>query len=108
MAAYAPAGAVVSTIGDLTKLATAILDGRAPGLTALRPITPTDEHDTRIGIFWHVTTTHGQTNTWHNGLTGGYSSYFGIDRADDRAVIVLSDVAVPTIVELGTGLLARH
>ena len=69
--AYAPAGAVVSTVGDLVTLATAILNGRAPGLSALEPIAPTGEADTEIGIFWHVTTAPGQTIAWHQGLTGG-------------------------------------
>ena len=106
--AYSPAGAVVSTVGDIATFASAILDERAPGLSALEPTTPTSEPNTRIGIFWHVTTTPGQTIAWHQGLTGGYAAYLGIDRANDRAVILLSDVAVPGIQELGSHLLARR
>jgi CubicO group peptidase (beta-lactamase class C family) len=105
--AYAPAGAVVSTAGDLTRLATAILEGRAPGLSALEPTAATSEADTGIGIFWHVTTTPGQTIAWHQGLTGGYSAYLGIDLTHQRAVVLLSDVAVPGIQELGGRLLER-
>jgi hypothetical protein len=36
----------------------------------------------------------GQTITWHNGQTTGYTSYLGLDRAHRRAVTLLSDVAV--------------
>ena len=106
--AYAPAGAVVSTIADIATFASAILADRAPGLSAIEPTTPTSEPDTGIGIFWHVTSAHGQTIAWHQGLTGGYSAYLGIDRARERAVILMSDVAVPGIQELGSHLLARR
>ncbi len=110
MDGYAPGGAVVSTTGDLAKLATALLDGTAPGMTALKPTNPTDQSNTRIGAFWHISTWGtGQTITWHNGQTGGYASYFGLDRARRRAVIVLSDVATDNAAtDLGINLLARR
>ncbi len=110
MGAYAPGGAVVSTTGDLAKLATALLDGTAPGMTALKPTNPTDQSNTRIGAFWHISTWGtGQTITWHNGQTGGYASYFGLDRARHMAVIVLSDVATDNAAsDLGIDLLAHR
>src|SRR3954470_1580413 len=94
MDAYAPGGAAVSTTGDLVKLATALLDRTAPGMTALQPTTGTDHSNTRIGQFWQVSTwENGQTITAHAGQTGGYASYLGLDIARHKAVIVLSDVA---------------
>ena len=51
---------------DLAKLATALLDGTAPGMSALKPTTATDQSNTRIGDFWtrlHLGRT-GQTITW--------------------------------------------
>jgi hypothetical protein len=45
----------VSTVGDLATFASAILDKRGPGLSALEPTTPTSEPDTGIGNFWHIT-----------------------------------------------------
>jgi CubicO group peptidase (beta-lactamase class C family) len=94
MDAYAPGAAAVSTARDMSRLATALLDGTAPGMAALEPTTATDQSNTRIGDFWHVSTwPTGQTISWHGGQTGGYSSYLGIDRPRHRAVIVLSDVA---------------
>ena len=111
MDAYAPAGAAVSTTADLAKLATALLDGTAPGMAALDPTTAmsTGETNRRIGGFWFTSTWQsGQTITWHNGQTGGYSSYLGLDRAHRRAVIVLSDVANPATTDIGTTLLAQH
>ena len=108
MSAYAPGGAAVSTAGDLAKLATALLDGTAPGMAALEPTTATDQSNTRIGDFWQISTWQtGQTITSHGGQTGGYASYLGLDRPRHKAVIVLSDVANDTS-DLGTQLLAHR
>ena len=94
MDAYAPGAAAVSTTGDLAKLATALLDGTAPGMVALEPTTATDQSNRRIGHFWWISTWDtGQTITSHAGQTGGYASYLGLDRSRGKAVIVLSDVA---------------
>jgi CubicO group peptidase (beta-lactamase class C family) len=107
---YAPGGAAVSTARDLSILATALLNGTAPGMDALTPTAPTDQSNTGIGAFWRVSQWQtGQTITWHNGQTAGYTSYLGLDRAHHRAVIVLSDVAVdPGTTDLGIQLLARR
>ena len=59
--------------------------------------------------FWAVSTwQNGQTITWHSGQTGGYTSYFGLDRAHYKAVVVLSDVAAEATTHLGIDLLARN
>jgi len=109
MDAYAPGAAAVSTAGDLAKLATALLDGTAPGMSGLQPTTATDQSNSRVGAFWQVSEWQtGQTITWHAGQTGGYASYLGLDRARHKAVIVLSDVANDAS-DLGSQLLAdRH
>lgn len=108
MDAYAPGAAAVSTTRDLAKLATALLDGTAPGMSALEPRSGTDESNSRIGAFWEVSTWEtGQTITSHAGQTGGYASYLGVDRPRHKAVIVLSDVANDAS-DLGTQLLARR
>ena len=109
MDGYAPGAAAVSTAGDLAKLATALLDGTAPGMSGLEPTTATDQSKARIGAFWQVSEWQtGQTITWHAGQTGGYASYLGLDRARHKAVIVLSDVANDAS-DLGSQLLAdRH
>lgn len=107
--AYAPAGAAVSTTADLAKFATALLDGAAPGMAALYPTTPTLETGTSVGDFWAISTLqNGLTVTWHTGQTGGYTSYFGLDRAHHKAVVVLSDVATEATTGLGVDLLAMN
>ena len=108
MDAYAPGAAAVSTTGDLAKLATALLEGTAPGMTALEPTTATDQPNARTGDFWKIATwSTGQTITSHAGQTGGYASYLGLDRTGRKAVIVLSDVANDAG-DLGSQLLANR
>ncbi|HEY8472841.1 MAG TPA: serine hydrolase domain-containing protein [Natronosporangium sp.] len=86
---YAPLGVGIwSTSTDLGRLAAAILDGTAPGLAAIEPQWPAGG-DTRIGLGWLTSEIDGRTVTWHNGGTGGFRSWLGIDRAAGRAVVVL-------------------
>jgi CubicO group peptidase (beta-lactamase class C family) len=108
LGAYAPGGGGVSTTRDLAILATALLDGSAPGMSALDATTASTQTDTRVGVFWHTTTLpNGTTITWHGGQTGGYTTYFGLDRATGTAAIVLSDVANPATDALGVALLTN-
>lgn len=89
MRAYAPAGSIRSTAADMTAYAQALLAEDAPGIDALTPRADAGSLD-RIGYAWF--TTDGMT--WHNGMTGGFSSFIGLDRESDRAVVVLSNTAV--------------
>ena len=93
MDGMAPAGAVVSTPDDMTALARALLAGRAPGATALTPIADTDDPDERIGLFWLTDAYPDGHYAWHNGATGGYTSFVAVDRERQRAVIVLNAVS---------------
>lgn len=109
LGAYAPGGGAISTVSDLTKLASALLHGTAPGMSSLDPTTATSQSDTLVGTFWYVTQQEsGATITWHSGETGGYTTYFGLDRGNGTAVIVLSDVANRATDFLGTNLFPQH
>ncbi|MGV8895041.1 MAG: serine hydrolase domain-containing protein [Rhodoglobus sp.] len=109
LGADAPGGGVVSTAADLAKLASALLDGTAPGMTAMDPNTPTGLPHTSIGMFWHTTVSSTkQVLTWHTGQTGGYSTYFGLDRENGTAVILLSNVSNPAISTIGIDLLTER
>ncbi|MCZ7375355.1 serine hydrolase domain-containing protein [Micromonospora sp. WMMC250] len=90
-AGYAPAGAGPwSTAEDLGRLLAAILAGTAPGADAATARFREDD-DTRIGYGW-FTTRHGDREiVWHNGATGGFRSYVGLERATGRAVVVLGN-----------------
>lgn len=86
--ALGPAGGVRSTIGDLARLVRGLLDGTAPGASALDPVADFGRH--RIGAGWVVLTSRGRTITWHNGGTGGFRSWVGLDREAGAGAVVLA------------------
>ena len=99
--ANAPAGGLRSTATDMALYARALLDGTAPGIAALEPTTDAGGGD-RIGYAWFTsilrsTTTGKNTSetpfTWHNGMTGGYAAFIGLDFEAGRAIVVLSNTA---------------
>ena len=67
---------------------TAQRDDEAPGVAATEPIAAAGESG-EIGFAW--LTTDGVT--WHNGATGGFTSWIGFDRESDRAVVVMNGTA---------------
>lgn len=88
---WAPAGGIRSTPADLVRYVQALLDGSAPGLNALTPRWQFDA--LHIGYAWITQTYQGHDITYANGLTGGFTSKIMLDRAHQRAVIVLSNTA---------------
>jgi CubicO group peptidase (beta-lactamase class C family) len=88
---WAPAGGVRSTPADMVRYAQALLDGSAPGMDALTPRWTFGAH--QIGYGWVTQNEQGHTLTWKTGLTGGFTSKIVLDRANHRAVIVLSNTA---------------
>jgi hypothetical protein len=55
-----------------------------------------------MGMNWNQVTRKGHTRIWHEGGTGGYSSYAGFDRTAKRAVVLLSDTALTASGGLGS------
>ena len=94
MGSYVPAGGVRSTPDDMARYAQALLDGTAPGLTALTPRWETDGAS-RVGYAWFTDHIGGVDITWHNGATGGFSCMLALDLAHAAAAIVLANTAVP-------------
>jgi CubicO group peptidase (beta-lactamase class C family) len=91
----APAGSVRADVADTARLARALLVGDAPGIDATRP--RTDFAPDRIGWAWlsRPDPVTGRTVLWHNGGTGGFTSFLGVDRDAGVAVVVLSAVGAP-------------
>ncbi|SDI09435.1 CubicO group peptidase, beta-lactamase class C family [Actinokineospora alba] len=87
--ALGPAGGIRASIGDLARLATALLDGSAPGRAALDPVTKF-RGQARIGAGWLTLPHKGRVVTWHNGATGGFRSWLGLDRQARTGVVILS------------------
>jgi CubicO group peptidase (beta-lactamase class C family) len=94
---FAPGGGVFSTLGDMIRLAEALLDGSAPGISSLAPIEgiAAGGPNQAIGMFWVIVSDPGtgRTMIWHNGQTGGYSSFLGLVPQRGRATIVLANVS---------------
>lgn len=89
--AIAPAGGIRATIGTMRGFLRSVLDGTPPGMSALDPVT---EFAPRVGIGagWITLEHHGRRITWHNGSTGGFSSWIGLDRDAGTGAVVLSAV----------------
>ncbi|MCC6773748.1 MAG: serine hydrolase [Gemmatimonadaceae bacterium] len=107
----AGAGALRSSARDMMKFARAVtgaLDGEGPLAKAIamsiEPQRPTTSPGMRIGLAWHVREKNGERITWHNGGTGGFRTFFGVDNSSKNAVIVMTSGGV-TSDELGFTLL---
>lgn len=105
----AGAGALRSTVNDMLKFVAANLGLVDSELSAALQDTQEAREDfgpggTRIGLGWIIITRHDRTIHWHNGGTGGYHSFVGLDKGHRRGVVVLSN-ASPSIDDIGLHLL---
>jgi len=91
--AIAPAGGIRSTIGDMARLTEALLDGSAPGVSALDPVAAFGMGG-QIGAAWITVQATRASITWHNGGTGGFRSWMGVNRAAGTGVVILSATSV--------------
>lgn len=103
----APMGGIRSTPTDLVRYAQALLDGTAPGIEALAPRWEAFG-GRRVGYAWITEERAGRTLTWHDGMTGGFASAIILDRANHRAVIVLSNTAADVAHAAFTLMLGAH
>ncbi len=87
--ALAPAGGIRASITDMSLLLRALLDGTAPGILALQPVNRV-AGPASIGAAWMIVPRKGSTLTWHNGRTGGFASWIGVDRERGAGAVVLS------------------
>ena len=91
--AFAAAGGLHSTATDLLKFAAANLGLRSsPVLAAMqRSHQPNDTAKMQMGLGWGISKPCGAEIREHNGGTGGYASYLGVDLQRRRGVVVLSN-----------------
>ncbi|MEV6984559.1 serine hydrolase domain-containing protein [Sphaerisporangium sp. NPDC051017] len=90
---YAPTGAGGWTTGaDLARFLAATIKGTAPGADAARPRWAMPDGG-RIGYAWR--TTDGVT--WHDGSTGGFSSFVGFDPEHQRGAVVLGNTSASVV-----------
>jgi CubicO group peptidase (beta-lactamase class C family) len=94
----AGAGALRSTANDMLRFAAAALG--APGTPAAVAAALAEAERPRrelpggtkaqIGLNWFTTSAGPVEIVWHNGGTGGYRTFLGLDKAHGRAVVVLA------------------
>lgn len=102
--AVAPAGGVRSSAADLALLLRAMLDRSVVGADAMDPVAPMVGR-TRIGAGWLTGPLLRRTVTWHNGGTGGFRSFVGIDR-DHGVGVALVSASTRSVDGAGARLLA--
>lgn len=93
-AAIAPAGGLRASITDMARLTQALLDGTAPGIEALDPAAPFSGRGVTIGAAWITLMHQNHQVTWHNGGTGGFRSWIGLDRQEGTGVVLLSATSI--------------
>jgi D-alanyl-D-alanine-carboxypeptidase/D-alanyl-D-alanine-endopeptidase len=106
----AGAGAIRSTTEDLLLFAKANLDPAKGPLAAALRRAQSERHrinpELEMGLGWHISGVAGLEIIWHNGETGGYHSYLGLDAKNRRAVVILTNTA-SSIDDIGAHLLER-
>ncbi|HEX2722433.1 MAG TPA: serine hydrolase, partial [Gemmatimonadaceae bacterium] len=95
----AAAGGLRSTANDMLKFLAANLDSSSMPLgkvlhVARRATRQADRPGNRIGLAWHIVDLFGTTVTWHNGGTGGFRAFIGLDQAKGRGLILLSNSTI--------------
>jgi len=93
--AFAGAGALRSSANDLLNLLAMALSTETSPLTDAiaaasvkrKPV----NYDTQIGLAWMVTETSSGDIVWHNGGTGGFTTFIGFHPASRTGVVVLSN-----------------
>lgn len=104
--AFAPAGGLRSTARDMARFVAAALstEGRLSGaLQAAQRPRAAARGENRIGFFFQ---TRPDGTVWHNGETGGFSSYLALDARRRLGVCALLSTAFVRSDELGDKLLA--
>ena len=90
----AGAGAIFSTVEDLSQFAISQFDNSNKELKLTRKKTFEVNENMDIGLGWHILKSQSKNFWhWHNGGTGGYSSSMVIDENTKNGIIILSNIS---------------
>jgi CubicO group peptidase (beta-lactamase class C family) len=107
---FAGAGAIRSTTIDMLKFASANLHPERGKLEEAMAFA----HQTRasaggpnanIGLNWMIRTNTNSSIVWHNGGTGGYRTFLGLDPARKTAVVIMTNSSGAGADDIGIHLL---
>lgn len=89
----AGAGAIRSNIKDMVSYVKANMGGKDNSIYALaqQPTANFVSEHSKIGLGWITNQTAETSYIWHNGGTGGFRSFVGFDRTNQKAIILLSN-----------------
>jgi serine-type D-Ala-D-Ala carboxypeptidase/endopeptidase len=98
-------GGVRATLPDMLRYLEGQLGTRASSITPAlaktqEEVTNVDGH--RMAMNWNLSVRNHRAIAFHEGGTGGYSSFAGFDRAAKRAAVLLSDTSLTSIVGLAS------
>jgi len=101
-------GGVRSTLDDMARYVRAQLGDAPPELAAslARTQQPLTKTEPQIGMNWMIAELGGRQLQLHEGATGGFSSFVGLDRQQGVGVVILSDTSWASLG--GVGPLALH
>lgn len=93
------AGGLYSTADDMAKLLTACLRPQGTALAESAPLALATHAPlgprAEMGLGWHHALRDGRRVSWHNGMTGGYSSMIALDTERQSAVAALANRGTP-------------
>jgi CubicO group peptidase (beta-lactamase class C family) len=86
------AGAIRSTVKDMLQYAQTHMTAKEDYIKLTQTATFQDKSTNAVGLYWQLSTnSNGQLITWHNGMTGGFSSFCGFSKEYNVAVVLLSN-----------------
>jgi len=110
--AFAPAGAVRSTAGDMALFMSSALGFSASPMH--NAITETfkvqneaEQFSSHIGLAWFIVEQHGKQFAWHGGATAGTQAWVGFDLTSRRGVTLLAN-SDQDVASLGLALLGAQ
>ena len=108
----AGAGALRSSITDMLRYAAANLDDDGDSLRRAIAAThvprKTIDSNMQIGLNWHILHAGERDIVWHDGGTGGFATFIGIDEERDTAIVVLSNTSATNVDDIGFHLLDKQ
>ncbi|HZV70291.1 MAG TPA: serine hydrolase [Saprospiraceae bacterium] len=91
----AGAGAIRSSASDMLKFLSAQMGLTSSTLSEAIALTHHIRHDkageNSVGLGWHITSGDQHEIIWHNGATGGYTTFTGFSDATKTGVVVLTN-----------------
>ena len=109
--AYAPAGALCSTVAELARCVEAARGRGEGGLEEAFAATLQSQGKLSLlggktGLGWVISEGDAGSLAWHNGGTGGFRSFLAVDRGRDCGVVVLTNHSAG-VDSLGMGLMRK-